>query len=151
MTLAAERWGFSVVRDDHLWLRVRNIDKTTAASRFLVEVFAEVERGRPSEVFLLRRAAGRLRYVPQLRAFSTGTMQILAPVSIDLLPFAEARVAIVNVGIWENRCPVEALPGCQCILEAGHEGFHRYRCSSRFCPGWPMLASSLPHPTPPCF
>lgn len=158
MTLAAERWGFAILRAGHVWLRVLNLDKDVASSRFLVAVFQELEEQASSEVSLLRRLAGRAQYMPQVCSF-LDTLQLLAPVSVDLLPFAEARLRIVQVGAWENRCPVKALPGVRCILEAGHDGLHRYRCASRFCPGWPMhgdnefdpRVSSLPHPTPPCF
>lgn len=37
--------------------------------------------------------------------------------------------------------------GAQCGLTDGHDGFHLFFCSGPHCPGYPLPASELPHPS----
>lgn len=40
--------------------------------------------------------------------------------------------------------------GVRCCRELNHNGSHFYKCCSDNCPGYPWLASNVPHPKDTC-
>ncbi len=36
--------------------------------------------------------------------------------------------------------------GPRCVLDAGHDGRHLFKCAGATCPGYPWPASAAPHP-----